>query len=455
MTLSDTDSAPAGRELATPGRSVSFIVFVLRFAEPGGVTVPGGPDQRAHLLLDTDPEGRPQLPGTSVAGALREMIREERGEDAAAVLFGQLLAPGDGADIDAQASQIWVLGSRPLTIPPGEVRASTKISRWRAAAEANTLRTEELLPAGSRFEVFLRWDDASAGTVREFAERLTAWRPLIGRGVSRGRGRCAVDQASHGTLRLDQPEDLLRWLTMSGPDLARAVAAETVAAPADAAAEDPLLRITMSIAGPCRTGSGEEPQDQLIPIFRVDGAPVLPGTGLKGLFRSRAEYILRSVGATPAPCQTQQCGTCWTCRVFGSGGGQDPASASVGVRSAIRIADAAVRDPVPVTRTHIAIDRFTGGVLPGALYTMEALESGTFPVQVERLTALDARRAEEIRAVFRLVLEDLGDGIIGVGGGVARGYGSVSADLDAAEADGELPSAAEARRILAHMVEEQ
>jgi CRISPR/Cas system CSM-associated protein Csm3 (group 7 of RAMP superfamily) len=455
MTLSDTNRGPAGQDLISRDRSVSFIVFVLRFAEPGGVTVPGGPDQRAHLLLDTDPEGRPQLPGTSLAGALREMIREERGQDAAAALFGQLLAPSDGADVDAQASQIWVLGSRPLAVPSGEVRASTKISRSRAAAQANTLRTEEVLPAGSRFEVFLRWDEASAGPVREFAERLATWRPLIGRGVSRGRGRCTVEQVRYGTLHLDQPDDLLRWLTMSGPDLARAVAAEPVAAPADTAGEEPLLRVTMSIAGPCRTGSGEEPQDQIIPIFRVDGAPVLPGTGLKGLFRSRAEYILRSIGATPVPCQTQQCGKCWTCRVFGSGGGQDMASTSVGVRSAIRIADAAVHDPVPVTRTHIAIDRFTGGVLPGALYTMEALESGTFTVQVERLTELDPRQENEIGAMFRLVLEDLGDGIIGVGGGAARGYGSVSAALADAEAHGGLPSAAGARRVLAHMVEEQ
>ena len=161
-------------------------------------------------------------------------------------------------------------------------------------------------------------------------------------------------------------------------------------------------------------------------MFRVAGAPVLAGTGLKGLFRSRTEYILRSVGATPAPCGTQQCGTCWTCQVFGSGGGQDTGAEAVGIRSVIRIPDAAVHEPAEVRRTHIAIDRFTGGVLPGALYTMEALESGSFTLQVEQIAALDAHRAEEIRAVLRLVLEDLHDGITGIGGGVARGYGSVS-----------------------------
>jgi CRISPR/Cas system CSM-associated protein Csm3 (group 7 of RAMP superfamily) len=454
-TLSNVTTMPVEQGLTTRVRSVSFIVFTLRFTEPGGVTVPGRPEQGAHLLLDTDPEGRPQLPGTTLAGALREMIREERGEDAAADMFGRLLPPGAGADVDAQASKIWVLGTRPVDSLPTEVRASTKISRSSGAAEANTLRTEEMLPPGTRFEVFLRWDDAPAESVREFAERLAAWRPLIGRGVSRGRGRCAVEDVRHGTLNLSDPDDLLRWLTMSGPALARAVAAEEAEAPAGAALEDALLQVTVSIIGPCRVGSGEEPQDQLIPIFRLAGAPVLPGTGLKGLFRSRAEYILRSVGMGPVPCDNQRCGTCWTCQVFGSGGGQDVTSTSVGVRSAVRIPDAAVRDPVEISRTHIAIDRFTGGVLPGALYIMEALESGSFTVHVERLSALDAGRVGEIRAVFRLVLEDLTDGIIGIGGSVARGYGSVSVGFGAAESSGGLPGAAEARRVLAQMLEEQ
>ena len=435
-------------------RSVSFIVFSLRFTEPGGVTVPGGPDQRACLLLDTDPVGRPQLPGTSLAGALREMVRTEHGEDTAAGLFGQLLPPGTGPDVDAQASRIWVLGSRLAGDPEPGVRASTKISRSRAAAQDNTLRAEEVLPAGTRFEVFLRWDDASPEEVSSFAARLAGWRPLIGRGVSRGRGRCAAEQVRYGTLRLGQPQDLLRWLTMSGPDLARAVATQEAEVPEGATGEDPLLRVTLSITGPCRTGSGEEPQDNVLTIFRAAGEPVFPGSGLKGLFRSRAEYILRSVGATPLPCSDQQCGVCWTCEVFGSGGGHDAASEAVGVRSAIRIPDAAVRDPVEVRRTHIAIDRFTGGVLPTALYTMEALESGSFTVHIEPLSALGERRAREIRSVLRLVLEDLDDGIIGVGGGVARGYGSVSVEFDSAEAAG-LPAAAEARQVLSQMLEGQ
>jgi hypothetical protein len=45
--------------------------------------------------------------------------------------------------------------------------------------------------------------------------------------------------------------------------------------------------------------------------------------------------MLRSAGAAPPPCLDQQYGTCWTCQVFGYGGGKDTESGSVGARSAV------------------------------------------------------------------------------------------------------------------------
>ena len=56
MTVTNPATIPAEDGQVPRVRSVSFIVFALRFTEPGGVTIPGNPDQRAHLLLDTDPQ---------------------------------------------------------------------------------------------------------------------------------------------------------------------------------------------------------------------------------------------------------------------------------------------------------------------------------------------------------------------------------------------------------------
>jgi CRISPR/Cas system CSM-associated protein Csm3 (group 7 of RAMP superfamily) len=440
---------------------VTFLVFQLRFTEPGGVTVPGYPDpdpdpdaqperDGAHVLLDTGPDGKPQLPGTSLTGALRELVRAQRDDQTAGDWFGQLLEPGTGDMVDAQASRIWVLGSRPYgDLAPAEFYASTKINRHRGAADARTLRIEEVLPAGSTFEVFLRWDDAAPSDIEDFASLLAAWRPLLGRGVSRGRGRCVTAGVRHGTLHLDQPADLLRWLTGTGPELARDVAVTPVEAAAGSDAE-PVIRVPVSIAGPWRIGSGQTPASrEPIPVLKVRGQYLVPGSALKGVLRSRAEFILRSTGMTPPPCDIQPCGQCWTCEVFGHGGGRDQAARTVGARAVIRVPDVTVTDPLPIERTHVAIDRFTGGALPGALYTFQALEAGTFPITVEAAAVLDPRRQAEIGAVLRLVLEDLHDGLIGMGGGTARGYGSVTVDFGRSAG---LPSLPEARGVLATMV---
>jgi CRISPR/Cas system CSM-associated protein Csm3 (group 7 of RAMP superfamily) len=451
MTVADvqTQDADGGRE--PRARSVSFLIFTLRLLEPGGVTVPGkGPDQ-AQVVLDTGIDGRAQLPGTSLAGALREMVRGQRGAGVADDWFGRIVP---GAETEAQASRVWVLGSRRLDNADSQLLSSTRIDRFRGAAADNTLRTEEVLPAGSSFEVFLRCDDAADGEVGDLAALVAAWQPLIGRGVSRGRGRCAVEAVRYGILRLGDPDDLLRWLTLNGPALAREVAVHPVSAPDDGLPADLLFRVPVTITGPWHIGSGEKPEPgsrEPIPLLRAGGQPVVPGTAVKGLLRSRAEFILRSVGLEPPPCDKVPCGKCWTCEVFGYGGGEDTGSASVGRRAAIRLADAVISSPVATTRTHIAIDRFTGGVLDGALYTMEVLEGGSFAIEVDLLSAdIGETRRAEIAAVLRLVLEDLSDGIIGMGGSTARGYGSVRVEFG--EASGSLPTPAEARRTLATMV---
>lgn len=202
----------------------------------------------------------------------------------------------------------------------------------------------------------------------------------------------------------------------------------------------------MRITGPWRTGNGEKPKGEPIPMLRVGGELLMPGSGIKGVVRSRSEYILRSVQL--GACDEQKCGSCWACQVFGHGGGADESATAVGARARVRFANARVRGAREVERTHVAIDRFTGGARDTALYTMQAVESGSFTVLVEPLGAIEPGLRREIQAVLRLVLEDLNDGIIGMGSGTARGYGSVSADFGA----GGLPGLVEAQQELARMV---
>jgi hypothetical protein len=76
---------------------------------------------------------------------------------------------------------------------------------------------------------------------------------------------------------------------------------------------------------------------------------------------------------------------------------------------------------------------------------VETLERGAFDLTVEPLDTTDAVR-EDLLALLRLVAEDLNDGLIGIGGGTARGYGSVQVGID------DLPPLPAARARLATII---
>jgi CRISPR/Cas system CSM-associated protein Csm3 (group 7 of RAMP superfamily) len=455
--------------------TVALIRAELCLDEPGGVSVPAPPRREdIDLAVDRDPCGRPHIPGTTLAGGLRAMVVGYGGDHLAARLFGHLVYPDPARDtVDAVASPIWVLGTRPLPAAaakagpgpdaggdddvemPTRVRQMTAIDRKRGAARASTLRREEVLPAGTRFEIFLRWDDPRVHDLELFLAHLCLWRPLIGHSVSRGRGRVHVQHARYRLLDLADRADLAEWLCGHGPDLLRRLAVQRPPRAVDPTPGPRRLDVPVNVVGPLRVGNGiADPSGECGPkvlqIFRDGDRIVLPGSGLKGLLRSRCEFILRSINAKPDPCLDQRCRQCWPCRVFGHGGGDDPGEEAVGWRSRVRVLDAAVTDPVTVTRTHVAIDRFTGGAGDQHLFTVHAVESGTFHLVVE-VDELGEPESSQFRALLRLVLEDLADGLIGVGAGVARGYGTVTPDVTTAD----LPTVAQARVTLQNLIAEE
>jgi hypothetical protein len=123
------------------------------------------------------------------------------GEQKAIDLFGGLLEPGaaSGSTPARAVSGCWGAGSwQPRQVSSGLRRRST----GNGARRRLICFLSGRYCWRSRFEVFLRWDNAVPDEVEELAELLAGWRQLIGRGVSRGRSRCAVDEVQYGTLNL-------------------------------------------------------------------------------------------------------------------------------------------------------------------------------------------------------------------------------------------------------------
>jgi CRISPR/Cas system CSM-associated protein Csm3 (group 7 of RAMP superfamily) len=470
---------------------ITFVTFDLVLEDHGGVGVPGTveapaprADAQARATTGTEldvsaGDGAPLVPGSSLAGALRELVAARHGGDRARRWFGSIRSDRpDGGDetaepdedlpdpgtvndlretprpVDAEASRLWVLDAAATADAATETLTSTAVDRDTGSARNRTLRSETVALPGARFTATLRWDDASEADRALLLDALAGWRPLLGRGVSRGRGRCRVTDLRYGTCDLGSATGLRQWLTLDGTRLAAEVArtawppegtAVTAAAPTE------LCRVPLTITGPLHVGTGAPRRGDghdLQVVRRGPDGPLVPGTALKGVLRSRVEFILRSVGADPTPCRDASCGQCVPCRLFGFTLRRPAAGGSVGRRSALRVLDAPVRTRTPVRqRQHVAIDRFTGGARDKLLFTMEAVEHGRFDLVIEDIGCREGD-ADLARALVRLVADDVRDGYLGVGAATTRGYGGLTCAEDLTG----LPTSEQARAVLARAV---
>ena len=180
-----------------------------------------------------------------------------------------------------------------------------------------------------------------------------------------------------------------------------------------------------------QTGSG--PDMAFVKVFRNGGEEVyLPGSSLKGMLRSHAERIARTLAPddSSAACDpfNTSCGnkkgdnpevyksSCLICKLFGS----------TGFTGRLATEDAYSNGPVPKPqqRDGVGIDRFTGGAARNAKFDLEVISEGVFA------TALHIRNFELWQlGLIGFVLQDLKDGFIRIGFGKSRGLGKVSGEI--------------------------
>jgi CRISPR-associated RAMP protein (TIGR02581 family) len=187
--------------------------------------------------------------------------------------------------------------------------------------------------------------------------------------------------------------------------------------------------------------------------------PFIPGSSLKGVIRSYAERICRSLRDNPVPVclpyvvpgkeesnerQQASCGlrfekfkkenksaslpstdiyrlSCPACRLFGS----HRFVGRLGVSDAYLTEDFKSGSTYVIeNRDGVAIDRFTGGAASGAKYDLEVLTRGEFG------TSIEIRNFERWQlGLVALVLRDMCQGLIRVGSGKSRGLGRIRAKI--------------------------
>lgn len=391
--------------------TITFLIAEIA-VEPGwavGAVPIDDPTLDRDLLHDAN--GRPWVPGSALAGSLRAHLRQHdarHGTHLDTTLMGSR-PPAQRGD-PTHPSPLWILGTH-FTPDPGsdtstEVVGQTAVDRHRGAARASSLRYSRTVAAGGTLTAYLRHDGPLTD---DQLHALAAWQPAIGRDRTKGGGQARLRRLLYGSIDPTTPEGMRTWLAHAGPALVEAVATKPIT-PTPPPTR-PWLEADLHIVDALLVG---DPRPTGPAAHRArDNRPFVPGSAWKGLFRARAEYILRSRYGPDAACGQQTgCGICPTCDLFGH----------QGQRGRLVFHDSPIVEAkCPPARTHVAIDRVTGGARDGLLYETAPVTAGRLRLRIDALTDVP----DWARAVVEHVLRDLHDGLIGLGSRTTRGMGTL------------------------------
>ncbi len=398
--------------------TITLMVATVK-VEPGwavGALAVSDPLIDRDILLDA--QKRPWVPGSALAGSLRAHL-SQADPPADERLMGSR-PPGNQAEAAASVvSPLWIVGSvftpegagsRPGEAAALEIAGQTAIDRERGAAAAGPLRFSRMVADGGTLTVYLRHDPGRFPLTGDDLRLIAGWQPAIGRDRTKGCGRATLTRLRHGTVDPATLDGASTWLSYSGPDLFETVA--TLDVPCDGLDGDPWLEASFAIVDGLLTSDGLPGKPAR--SRRRGGKPLIPGSTWKGIIRSRVEYIIRSRYGEQAACQDLVfCGTCVTCGVFGH---RDQ-------RAKLAFRDSYIENvpDTPPVRTHVGIDRVSGGARDALLFQTEPLPAGRLHLRIDALDDV----APWVRNLIWHVVRDIDDGLIGVGSRTARGLGAL------------------------------
>lgn len=415
------------------------------------------------------------IPGTSLAGAFRNWMGERLrvGSGSASGLIDNLMGfqlgdKGHASFLSIRDAKIKLPGE----LGP-EILAGIQILRQTGVTRENFLFSREVLPAGSRMNLRMELDlppgnerssgEPSGNCFKEVMRLLllALEHDGISIGSAKNSGLGRVKLVEFEARAFSFPEDIISWIecrpgTMKG---VRAIqnAEFQIDAPYSESVKtcsDEILQISVSwrpILPTMVKSASEGLSTSILPLVSGRGkdkvAPVITGSSLKGVMRSRAARIVRTFvpGAPNADASepNPDAGLALVNELFGDGSRAGrlmprPCFLKKDVSATgWRREDPAATDAVTTHANHVALDRLTGGASKGALYSTRSprtdldWEDMKFSVDLSRsLDLRDSSMNDDVKlsmaALLIFVLRDMEAGLIPLGFGSTRGMGDIA-----------------------------
>ncbi|GMV89362.1 MAG: hypothetical protein AMXMBFR81_22930 [Chthonomonas sp.] len=253
-----------------------------------------GADAHSDIALAVNGKGELYIPGTSLAGPLRDESNKD--------IWGyQDRTNQRTRDAKGQASRVIVRDGL-IVNPSLEVREHVRISSTSGTAEDKLKFNRANLPKGTQIQVEIQLDtlDAADAEVDRLVGLLTSGTLRLGGAKTRGLGRVKADAVKVTKGNLTTPEGLIEWLEVLRQRDKQEDRAATIRTSGTAPSRTRCFEPAWTPNGPLMVKAEIEGfAVDMVPEFSRTGADeyrlVVPGSSWKGALRACAELIVNTV----------------------------------------------------------------------------------------------------------------------------------------------------------------
>ncbi len=400
-----------------------------------------GQDENTDIDLIRDWDGKPFIPGTAIAGAVRHYLDEILEQELVKTVFGK-------KEKDSFQSLISFYDALPIGDPKIRIRDGVRLRHETKTAEDQTKYDYEILEPGHAFsfksEVVIRENHVSdKDRINDllFLMLSSLKDKKISFGAKTRRGFGMMRLYDEEVLCLNIPDDVQKWIDFTWnfegeKDISALM--KSVFQPeelnnfTEISAE---FEIPYSILIRHHSDSPGEPDTTHLVS---DEKSVIPGTSWNGAIRHAVYHILKQLDQSDRFDEL-------TNDLFGYVS-EDKKDAKA---SRIIIRESLIEEGQPLTYIRNKVDRFTGGVVDSALFD----EMPHYHGKVKLNIAIKKPEKWEIGLIL-LALKDMGSGIQPVGGGANIGRGILEAQKISIQSD-TIESEGECLKDLAAKLQEQ
>lgn len=396
------------------------VYYQLKMYQKSPLRVGSGDNEITDSDLMIDGRGCPFIPGSSIAGVLRDLAARtipELSEKDRNSLFGYVSGKelSDSHVVISDAVGPEKASASDYSI---DVRDGIRLDEWGITVPGNKYDFQVTETTQPYYSV-LEWTGEDELYQAEVVNGLDLLMKSIaasglsfGARTTRGYGRM---QVSVKRKSFDFPADIREWLDFD--PLAEGSFEESTEVEAGLQETTGLnIHVNLKIQGsfsvrvnteaPVILEDGSAPDS--VPLCNSKGKPVIPGTSWAGVFRHHMLAVLRQTGTDRAHAAELN-------RLFGM-----EENEGEHIRSAIRFSETVIHGGTPYSLTRNAVDRFTQAPRNAALFTDRFWQGGRGELEI----TIERRKINKIQTqLLAASLIDLDLGLLTFGGAAGTGHG--------------------------------